>query len=275
MSRHTGGRDAVSRPPVRGRPLRAPGPARRSRQGPRPGLYFGAAAALVVVLVAGIAVLLARGGGAPAARDGAVSRPVAGGAGPAAYSDAPSTQVFAGIDRRSADAKPLTVGEVFPKAARTLPDKDARARLTLADARIDADCAAAIWGLELGEMLRRAGCTQVVRGAYVDKKAGYAAMVAIINLAGAADANRIVDAVGDNSVPGFILPLPRGDRFNEGFSLARGRAMGHYGVIGWVRRLDGTGDEQDTALLSLLVTVESPKAVLDRAAASRGATAFG
>jgi hypothetical protein len=111
----------------------------------------------------------------------------------------------------------------------------------------------------------------VVRGAYVDKKAGYAAMVAIVNLATAAHANRVVDALGDNSVPGFILPLAGGDRFDRGFSIARGRAMGHYGVIGWVRRLDGAGDEQDTALLSLLVTVESPKAVLGRAAAAGNA----
>jgi hypothetical protein len=45
--------------------------------------------------------------------------------------------------------------------------------------------------------------------------------------------------------------------------------MGHFAVIGWVRRLDGTGDEQDEALLSLLVTVSGPQAVLDRAAAAR------
>jgi hypothetical protein len=53
--------------------------------------------------------------------------------------------------------------------------------------------------------------------------------------------------------------------------------MGHYAVIGWVRRLDGTGDEQDDALLSLLVTVAGPQAILDRAAATRsgGATTTG
>jgi hypothetical protein len=213
--------------------------------------------------------MIMRGRGDSPLRDASVRPPATTGVAPDAYSDSPSTRVFAGIDRRSADAKPLTVGEVFPKAAKILPDKDARARLTLADARLDGACAAAIWGLELGEELRRAGCSQVVRGAYSDKKAGYAAMIAIFNLADAARAGRLVDALGHNSVPGFILPLARGDRFDQGFTLARGRAMGHYGVIGWVRRLDGKGSEQNSALLSLLVTVESPKAILDRAAAAR------
>jgi hypothetical protein len=228
---------------------------------------------LVLALVATVAVAIMRGRGDPPPRDAFARPPAATGVSPAAYSDSPSTGVFAGIDRRTADAKPLTVGEVFPRAAKILPDKDARARLKLADARLDGGCAAAIWGLELGEELRRAGCSQVVRGAYIDKKAGYAAMIAIFNLADAGRAGRVVDTLGHNSVPGFILPLARGDRFDQGFSLARGRAMGHYGVIGWVRRLDGKGDEQDTALLSLLVTVESPKAILDRAAAARTAAA--
>jgi hypothetical protein len=284
-SRGRGGRDAADPtrpggPAPRGAKAPGPGPrrrtakpARRPRRGPPPALYFGAATVLVLALVAGAAVMIMGGRSDQPSRDAPVRRPAPSGVAPAAYSDSPSTRVFAGIDRRAADAKPLTVGEVFPRAARTLPDKDARARLTLADARLDGDCAAAIWGLELGEELRRAGCTQVVRGAYVDKKAGYTAMVAIFNLGGAAQANRVVDALGNNSVSGFILPLPQGDRFDQGFSLARGRAMGHYGVVGWVRRQGGGGDEQDTALLSLLVTLESPKAVLDRAAAARTSAA--
>ena len=260
-------------PGPRGGAIRTAKQARRPRRGPPPALYFGTATVLVLALAAGAAVMIMRGRSDPPPRDNPGPRPVATGIAPAAYSDSPSTRVFAGIDRRSVDAKPLTVGEVFPKAAKTLPDKDARARLTLADARLDGDCAAAIWGLELGEELRRAGCTQVVRGAYIEQKAGYAAMVAIFNLAGATQANRVVDALGNNSVPGFILPLTGGDRFDQGFSVARGRAMGHYGVIGWVRRLNGKGNEQDTALLSLLVTVESPKAILGRAAAARTAAA--
>jgi hypothetical protein len=42
--------------------------------------------------------------------------------------------------------------------------------------------------------------------------------------------------------------------------------MGHYAVITWVQHADGTGDESDAALLSLLVTTGRPNAVLVRAA---------
>jgi hypothetical protein len=222
-----------------------------------------------------IAALLLRDDPAPDRPEPAVAmgRPVPTGPGPSAYSDAASSQVFAGIERRSADAAPLTHGEVFAKSAGVLPDQDARARLRLADSQVDTDCAVAIWGTRLGDELRAGGCTQVARGAYVDKKAGYAAMVAIINLATAEDANRVVDSIGANPEAGFVLPLPAADQFDQGFSVARGRAMGHYAVIGWVRRLDGAGDAQNEALLSLLITVEGPKAILDRAAAARGAGA--
>jgi hypothetical protein len=224
------------------------------------------------MVVAGALVLgamVAREDARPPAPSVAMGLPAATGAGPAAYSDAASSQVFAGIADRSGDAAPLTEREVFSKSARVLPDPDARARLTLADSRLDADCAAAIWGARLGELLRAGGCTQVARGAYADRKAGYAATVAIINLATAADANRVVDSLGAGSDAGFVVSLPEAGRFDQGFSVARGRAMGHYAVIGWVRRLDGGGDAQNDALLSLLVTIESPRAILNRAAAAR------
>jgi hypothetical protein len=274
-ARRRGGRSAATQRRARGSAARTPAPKRRRRRGPPPWLYFGLAAVLVVALVAAGAVLLTHANGRPSPRAPAGREPAAGGAAPAAYSDSPSTPVFAGIGRRAADASPLTVQEVFPKAAGTLPDTAAHARLKLADSRLDADCGAAIWGRELGEELRRGGCSQVVRGAYLDEKAGYAALVTIINVATAADANRVVDVLGGNSAPGFVLPLPRGDRFDQGFSVARGRAMGHYGVIGWVRRLDGKGDEQDGRLLSLLVAIESPKAILDRTAAARVGSSTG
>ncbi|HEX6469176.1 MAG TPA: hypothetical protein VF069_08780, partial [Streptosporangiaceae bacterium] len=220
------------------------------------------------------AVMIVQGRGGPAARPPAAARPgAAEGPAPSAYSDSPSTRAFAGIDRRAADAAPLTAAEAFPKSAAVLEDRNAGVRLRQAGSRLDADCAAAVWGARLAGELRRGGCTQVARAGYLDKKAGYAALVAIINLATAADANRLVDALGNNAAPGFVLSLPGVDRFDQGFSLARGRAMGHYAVIGWVRRLDGTGDEQDEALLSLLVTVSGPAAVLNRAAATQGGAA--
>jgi hypothetical protein len=67
---------------------------------------------------------------------------------------------------------------------------------------------------------------------------------------------------------GFPLVPPRSVPFGQAFSIARGVAMGHYAVITWVQRADGTGDERDGALLSLLVTTGRPGAVLLRATGS-------
>jgi hypothetical protein len=261
--------DTGGRPRTRPRPASAPRPRPAKRRGLSSALYFSAAAVLlVVVAVIAIGVMVMHGGGSEPPQQAAVmGQPADNGVSPSAYSDAASSQVFAGIADRKADAAPLTQREVFPKAAKTLPDDDARARLTLADSQLDTDCAVAIWGGGLGEELREGGCTQVARAAYIDKKAGYTALVAIINLATAQDANRVVESMGDNA--GFVVPLTKVDAFDEGFSVARGRAMGHYAVVGWVRRLDGKGDAQDEALLSLLVTVEGPKAILNRAASAR------
>jgi hypothetical protein len=222
---------------------------------------------VVAAVVVAIGAMFTREGAEPPQQAAVMGQPAPNGVSPSAYSDAASSRVFASIADRKADATPLTRREVFPKAARVLPDEDARARLTLADSQLDTDCAVAIWGAGLGEELRKGGCTQVARGAYVDKKAGYAALVAVINLATAGDANRVVEAMGANA--GFVVPLTKVDAFDEGFSVARGRAMGHYAVVGWVRRLNGKGDAQDEALLSLLVTVEGPGAILNRAAAAR------
>jgi hypothetical protein len=238
------------------------------RRGPRPGVYFAIAAALIVLLAAVVVGVVVTKGGARPETGASVGRPADSGIAPSAYTDAPSTRAFARIDRRKADAKPLTRSEVFSKSARTVPDGDAHARLALTGSRLDTDCAAAIWGAGLGDELRRGGCTQVVRGAYTAKKAGYAAMVAIFNLADAENADRVVESLGTSAGAGFVIPLPAAEGFGEGFSIARGRAMGHYVVISWVRRLDGRGDEQNAALLSLLVTMEGPKAILNRAAAS-------
>jgi hypothetical protein len=91
-------------------------------------------------------------------------------------------------------------------------------------------------------------------------------MVTIFNLADVKAADQLVTTIDPRSGNGFPL-VPAGKApFGQEFSTARGLAMGHYAVISWVRRADGTGDEQDTALLSLLVATGRPKAVLVRAA---------
>lgn len=189
---------------------------------------------------------------------------------PASYSDAPSTAAFKGIEKRSSDARPLTTAEVFNRATKTFKDAEAKVTLELRGSKIDNSCAAAIWGKELLTELTKAGCTQAVRGIYSDDKQRYGAAITILNLAGVAEANAAAKRLSPDVGTGFVLPMPAEaplDRFGQqGFSVARGRALGHYVIVSWVQRLDGGGDEQDEKLLSLVVTAgEADGALLRRA----------
>jgi hypothetical protein len=241
------------------------------RKGMPPVVFFATAGGLAVVLLAGVAFLMLGSGSGrkPAA-------PTAGlatsGLAPEVYSDAPSTPTFDAIGERSADGGPLTADEVFPRGKTTLVDGVTHARLELRGQRLDTDCAQAIWGVTAGGELRKSSCNQVVRGIYSDEKKGYAALFAIFNLAHSVDAGRFVHAITPGSGAGFVRPLPAAaplDRFGQGFGMARGAAMGHYAVIVWVQRLDGTGDAKDQGLISLLVTAGNAPAVYARVAAHR------
>ncbi|MEO5877410.1 MAG: hypothetical protein ABIS86_02375 [Streptosporangiaceae bacterium] len=249
-------------PRAAGRPAKAPA----GKAGRSPVAFFGAAAGLVLVLVVlAVVVLVTRRGDdrsapqVPAAAQ--MGRPAGSGLSPGSYSSSPSTEVFEPIDQRSADRAPLTVAELF--ADRTISDSGSKAKLTLQSTRLDRDCAKAMWGSLAGNVLRKGLCTQAARAYYLDKKKGYAVTIGVFNLAGSADADRAVETFGP---AGFVKPLP-GAEPGEGFSVARGLAMGHFAVITWVRRLDGGGDEQDEALLSLLVTGTKAEAIYGRAAA--------
>lgn len=199
--------------------------------------------------------------------------PEATGAAPSSYSEAPSTEVFKRIDSRSADKRPLSVREVFNAATRRLDDKDAKVVLKLRTSKLDANCGLAVWSRSLAAELRKAGCSQVLRGLYSDDKQRFGAIVAIFNLAEVEQANAIVRRLSPDVGSGFVLPPPAEpplNRFGQGFSIARGRAMGHYVLLSWVQRLDGSGDERDEQLHSLVVTGgQVDEAILRRAVSSR------
>lgn len=224
--------------------------------------YFAAAGVVVLVaVIIAVAVVVLGDGGHRAARP-ATPHAATVGPLPAAYSQAPSTSAFEPIGKRSADPRPLTAAEVFH--TKTVTDADAGASLKLTGSKVDAQCDAAVWGDRIAGQLQRGGCTQATRGMYADKR--FAAMVTIFNLADANAADRLVAAADPRSGNGFPLPLAGATPFGRGFSTSRGLAMGHYAVITWAQRTDGTGDETDAGLLSLLVTIGHPKALLVRAA---------
>ncbi|MFI0349589.1 hypothetical protein [Actinomadura sp. 9N407] len=237
------------------------------KQGRSARIYFFLAGGLGLVIVVVLLAVLVMGGGEkpPAGKAaGAAMGPVAeSGLSPSSYSSSASTGAYAKIEQRSADPAPLTAGEAFPDEKLAVPD--AGAELSLKGKRLDGDCAAAVWGSGVGDELRRGSCTQAVRGVYAD--GDHALTVAVFNLAGKENADRLVGRL--ESGGGFVRPLPAGeplDRFGQGFSMARGLAVGHYAVVAWAQRLDGKGDVQDEALLSLLIEGGKAPGPLGRAA---------
>ena len=247
-------------------------PRRRVRRPGRTGAippvaFFGAAAVVVLIAVVAAVAVFALGSGGGDPRPGGTAVPKvkdvrAEGPGASAYSQAASTAAFAAIADRAKDPRPLTAAETFdPKK---ITDDDAKASLRLTASSLVSRCETAVWGEDLAGRLKQGGCTQVARAAYEDKD--FDTLVTIFNLADDRAADQVVADADPRSGNGFPLVPPKATAFGQGFSIARGVAMGHYAVITWVRRADGGGDERDPALLSLLVTAGKPNAVLVRAA---------
>ncbi|WP_460351579.1 hypothetical protein [Actinoallomurus acanthiterrae] len=214
---------------------------------------------VALVAVAGVVVLLHDEPKPSAPQPGGS---LAGGPSPSVYSATASTEVFAPIAKRTADPSPLTENEVFDK--KTIADTDSKASLKLTTSKLDARCADTVWGQALVRLVQQVGCTQVARGVYADKH--FMAMVAIFNLADSTVAGKLVTAADPRTGNGFAKPPSDEAAFSQGFSTARGVAMGHYAVITWVRRADGSGSETDPKLLSLLVTVGPPPSIVGRVA---------
>lgn len=230
-----------------------------------PVAYFATAGAIVLIAVlVAVAVTIFTHDEGQIRRDAGLP-PVTGvraeGPGASAYSQAASTEAFAAIADRHKDPKPLTAAEVF--RTKKITDSDAKASLRLTASKLDSHCTAAIWGTHLAGLLEQGRCTQAARAMYADRH--FDALVTIFNLSGSAAADRVVAQADPKSGNGFPLVPSRSAPFNQGFSIARGVAMGHFAVLTWVRHTNGTGDERDTALLSLLVTTGRPAAVLIRA----------
>jgi hypothetical protein len=276
---HAPGAHEPPGPPGPGMPHGRPGDdaprpsARRPRSGPRgrlphipPIAFFIAAGAVVLIAVVTAVTMFVPGGGG-GGQGGSAALPKvknvrAEGPGASAYSQAASTSVFAPIATRAKDPKPLTAAEAF--TPKKITDGDAKATLRLTASSLVSHCATAIWGEDLAGRLRLGGCTQVARTAYEDKN--FDALVTVFNLVDDRAADQVVADADPKAANGFPLAPPKANRFDQGFSIARGVAMGHYAVITWVRHADGSGDESDPALLSLLVSAGKPNAVLVRAA---------
>ncbi|MDR8409538.1 hypothetical protein MTP10_12400 [Nonomuraea sp. 3-1Str] len=152
---------------------------------------------------------------------------------PAALRSERTSALYSVIDSRQADARPLTVDEVFTAGTATL------GTLRRVSAEQLDDCEDALWGVSA------AGCTQALRATYEGPQ-GVAGQFVIFNLADGRAADALVAALGKN---GFVRPAAS---FDAARSRAAARAMGHYVTVSWVGTSEGgKGADLVSALISL------------------------
>jgi hypothetical protein len=120
------------------------------------------------------------------------------------------------------------------------------------------DCATATWGEELQADLRKYGCTQVARGAYVTQDKKYLGQFVAMNLDQVQGAEQIVRDLDPSSNAGFVSPLTAAgtESFGNGFSAAYSQSFGHYVVISWVERAGGQAPQTMNELLDASIAIE-------------------
>jgi hypothetical protein len=234
---------AGERPPSRRR--------RPARRGSNRGLLIIGGAALAVILVVVVVAVVAMGGG-----DGKKSQAAAAArVSPKVYVNTPANSLVDKLNERSKDKRPLNKSEIFGGDSKSV--SHGTYHFTLAGSALS-DCASATWGEELQNDLRKFGCTQVARGAYVSQDKKYLGQFVAINLEQLQGAEQVVRDLDPNSSAGFVSPLtPAGtENFGNGFSAAYSQSFGHYVVISWVERAGGQAPQTMNELLDASIAIE-------------------
>ncbi|MFI6786212.1 hypothetical protein ACIBG4_02695 [Nonomuraea sp. NPDC050383] len=183
---------------------------------------------------------------------------------PATYHAWASPKLFEPVLDRAKDAKPLTDKEVF--AQKTLTGEK-KLTLKLAAHRLDADCAAAVWGEELREQVADAECSQAARGLYTSSDGRYIGQYTLLNLRDGQAAGQLVDALNLGYRGGWVQPLAAGATAfpRGGHSEGAGYALGHYVGLVWLAKTDGSEPTAKDDFVSLALALRgAEKAVYRR-----------
>ncbi|MDS1269341.1 hypothetical protein RIF23_03415 [Lipingzhangella sp. LS1_29] len=242
-------------------PARERGGRGRSRRRPRRSPASGRgrrATAVAVVVVALVGV----GGAVWWVLSGAENN---GDGRPAAVRIHEANQAGRVLPDRDRDTRPLSEYEVFERGGEELTADEVT--FTLTQHRVDEDCAAAVTGERVVEVLADAGCTQVAVGSY--EAAEHVGQIALFNLedtdgsrsvataldqaASAAQSEQSdTDAAGD---AGFLRPDPADTPLGDGYSEAELTVHGHYLVAVWAQRSDSTSVTERDSLATPLIAL--------------------
>ncbi|WP_219472166.1 hypothetical protein [Nonomuraea rhizosphaerae] len=197
---------------------------------------------------------------------------------PEVYHSWSSPKLFDPIAERDKDRAPLTEKEVFGQ--KTLADqgksadgKKRRLTLKLAVSKVDADCAAAVWGEELLELVQGGGCNQAARGVYLSSDGRYIGQYTLLNLRDGKAATQVVEELKTLYRGGWARPLGTG---RSGFppgahTEGGGYALGHYVGMVWIGRADGAAPTAKDDFVSFSLTLRgAEKAVYRRVVSITG-----
>jgi hypothetical protein len=223
---------------------------RRPRRSNRNLLIIGGAAVAVIVVVVAVALVALGGGDGKKSQAAAAAR-----VSPKVYVNTPANSLVNKLNERSKDKRPLNKSEVFGDDAKSV--KHGTYNFTLVGSDLT-DCATVTWGQELQNDLRKYGCTQVARGAYVTQDKKYLGQFIAMNLDRLQGAEQIVRDLDPGSNAGFVSPLTATgtENFGSGFSAAYSQSFGHYVVISWVERAGGAQPQTMNELLDASIAIE-------------------
>jgi hypothetical protein len=224
---------------------------RRSKRGSNRGLLIiGGAVVVVIVVVAVVAVVTMGGGSGKKPQAAAAARVV-----PKIYVNTPENSLVKKLNDRSKDKRPLNKSEIFNDQTTTVTHGTYTFKLV---GSALTPCAEASWGQQLQNDLKKYGCSQIARGAYVTKDKKYVGQFVALNLSQLAGAEQIVRDLDPGSSAGFVTPLapPGVEDFGGGFSAAYSQSFGHYVVISWVERAGGGQPQTMNELLDASIAIE-------------------
>lgn len=138
---------------------------------------------------------------------------------------------------RASDPTPLTLAEVF--GTRTF--KRAGVVYTRTAWKHDRDCAKGVIGAEFEAVLKKGGCTQVLRASYARRDGSLIGTVGVLNLRTEAAAQKAAKAAAGRDI--YLQPLPAktgvSRTLGKGTALGTAYSRGHYLIMTWVQRPDG------------------------------------
>jgi hypothetical protein len=210
-------------------------------------LLIGTAVVVILLIVVAAVVVKFSGGGEAASEERFET--------PTVWVGTTADEGTARLNLRSGDQRALNDGEVFGNVKTVSHGKFS---FTLVASRISTDCAIVSWGKKLQEDLRKYGCTQIARGAYLSKDKRHVGQFFAVNLDRLEGADQIIRDLDPRGGAGFVRPLPATgvETFGTGFSAAYGQPYGHYAVISWVQRNGGGRPDSMNELLDASVAIE-------------------